>query len=529
MTKGTRPICVADSETDPFKRGRIPAPFLWGFMPVENRDFKSFTDTDDFIKYVSAQRVICYAHNGGKFDFHFLLKYLDNYESLTIINGRIAKMQIGECEFRDSYCIIPAPLEAYKKTKIDYRIFERDVRNDPKNWQIINAYLEDDCNDLADLVENFVDEYGLGLTQAGSAMNMWARISGLKKPKTDADYYAEMGRYYYGGRVECFTKGIIDDEFIVIDIKSAYPDAMQYLHPWGAQIEYADNLDDMTESEISRSFIEIECVSTGVFPMRDKGLKFPADNIRRTFFVTGWEYLAARDTGHLIRPVIKSVRYFNETISFGDYVDHFFEMKQQAELDGDGIKRLFAKIFLNSLYGKFASNPDNYEEFMTVPIAALADIENDWSICKLISEDTAIVNRPLEGEKHRYYDVAVAASITGFVRAHLWRSIQRAGKVYYCDTDSIVCDHAGTVDLGGNLGQWEIEARCNYGAIAGKKLYAFQKIDGGFKIASKGVRLEPQQIIDIAKGSVIIHESEIPTFTAKGKIDFPARSIRMTA
>ena len=191
---------------------------------------------------------------------------------------------------------------------------------------------------------------------------------------------------------------------------------------------------------------------------------------------------------------------------------------------------LFAKLFLNSLYGKFAANPSKYEEFMTIPAYKIEMAEDsDWHLCKLIDNETAVVARPLPETKHRYYNICVGASITGFVRAMLWRAICNSSGVLYCDTDSIATADISNITLSNELGDWKIEADCNHGGIGGKKLYAFHQNNGDWKLASKGVKLSPSEILEIAQGKVIHYEPEVPTFTIKGKIDFRGRDIKLTA
>lgn len=541
-----RPIWTIDAETDPFLKGRVPAPFIWGVYEGDDK-YTQFENTEDMIAYVSAHKVIAYAHNGGKFDWHFITDYIEDFEPLTIIAGRLAKFTIGECEFRDSYNIIPAPLSAYQKDEISYDIFEESERYKPENWAKICDYLKSDCIYLHEMVMEFIEEYGLSLTQAGSAMKFWSKLSGIKKPQSSDMYYERMAKYYYGGRVECFVKGIVEKPFSVVDINSAYPYAMTFKHPWGLAYNTYDEMPDISDDELSRCFITLSAKSLGAFPYRgDNGLSFPNDGIHREFHITGWEYIAARDTGALDMAKIISVKEYMETISFKEYVDHFFKLKDDAtkELakakarnDQSAIglwtaRRLFAKLFLNSLYGKFASNPENYEEFMTLPANMIdgALEEDGWFYCKLISEETAVVNRPLEEEKRRYYDVAVAASITGFVRSYLWRNIASTnGTILYCDTDSIAASDVSSIAKSDALGDWDLEAECDFAAIAGKKLYAFRKLSGEYKIASKGVRLSHDEIISIANGHTVIYEPEVPTFSVKQKEPrFTPRTIRMT-
>src|SRR5690348_16590904 len=105
-----------------------------------------------------------------------------------------------------------------------------------------------------------------------------------------------MKPFYYGGRVECFVKGNKKEKFNVYDINSAYPFAMCERHPWGT-LYYTDNRLPPSDARISRSFITLETSSNGAFPYRQgSGLDFPADAQTRTFHITGWEYIAARDT-----------------------------------------------------------------------------------------------------------------------------------------------------------------------------------------------------------------------------------------
>ena len=525
----TRPIWVADAETDPFKKGRVPKPFIWGLYTGE--EYHEFFNTEELIEFIEDKKVILYAHNGGKFDWHFITQYIPDFEPLTVINGRLAKFCIGECELRDSYNIIPAPLSAYKKDEIDYALFEPGERDKPENMKAIREYLQSDCIYLHEMITAFIEEYGLNLTQASAAMKVWSKMSGIKKPQSSDFYYEDMVRYYYGGRVQCFEVGIIDTDFSVVDINSAYPFAMTNKHPWGINYSMHDHLPDLPDEELGRCFITMTARSMGAFPYREKnGLQFPDDGEIREFNITGWEYIAARDTDCLKDVNITIVREYFEAIDFIEYVEHFFAMKNEAKTAGDAARYLFAKLFLNSLYGKFASNPQNYQEFMTVPANMIEGAcEDGWSYCKLLCEETAVVNKPLDEEKHRYYDIAVAASVTGFVRAYLWRNIHSTkGTMLYCDTDSIAARYVADIPQSKKLGDWELEAECNFAAIGGKKLYAFRKKDGKWKTASKGVRLEHHEIVAIARGETVVHVPEAPTFSVKGPVRFTPRSIKMT-
>lgn len=524
----SKEIWVADCETDPFKKGRIPYPFIWGCFNGD--DYHEFDTTDEFLEFISSRECIVYAHNGGKFDWHYCLHQLEPFSDLMVIAGRLAKFKIGNAEFRDSYNILPMPLSAWQKDEFDYSILEPEVRNTPENQKKIRRYLRHDCEYLFEMVSEYIDRYGLNLTQASSAMKVWQKIAEMKAPKTSKGFYDDFAPYYYGGRVQCFQTGIIESDFKVIDINSAYPFAMKHHHPWGETYVISDKLPN-SRAYTERAFIHLSCVSRGAFPSRTKtGLDFPSDNVVREYFVSGWEFLAAIETNTISGWEIISCITFNDSIKFDNYVDHFYTMKSEAKDKGDKAGYIFSKLFLNSLYGKFAANPEKYDEYTVVSPRYIEAAEEDgYNFCAEL-EQWALMSRPLEEHKQHYYNVATAASITGFVRAYLWRAINKCEGVIYCDTDSIACASTGALELDpSELGMWDIEAQCKYGAVAGKKLYAFMTDSDEWKTASKGVRLEPDEIVKVAKGQSITYSSESPSYSLKRGIGFISREINKSA
>ena len=543
-------IWCADCETNPFDGESEIKPFIWGI--TNGDDYYEFTDTNEFLDFAVQQDGIIYAHNGGKFDWFFILHRLEQFTPVMVINGRLAKFTIGAAEFRDSYNILPVPLSAYQKDEIDYAIFTEEERHKPENWAAIREYLKSDCFYLHEFVTRFVSDYGLNLTVASTALKQWSKISGMKTPETTKEFYNTFSKYYYGGRVEPFKTGCGDLNFKVIDINSAYPFAMMSYHPWGDSYDQRLDLPN-TDSAISRCFISLRCRSRGAFPYRSKnGLGFPNDNQIREFYVTGWEYLAARDTDSLHGCEILSVTQFKESIEFSDYVNHFYKLKEESK-GVDEAAYQFAKLFMNSLYGKWAANPEEYSEYEIVPQSFIAAAMyckgchapnmyecdcgnyNGMNFNCNLGDHFALMEKPLSESKQRYYNVATAASITGFVRAYLWRALCKCDKVLYCDTDSIAAVGFDGIDLDPlRLGAWDIEAECNYYAIGGKKMYAFRKKPDTFdpkkekewKIASKGVRLTPDELIQVAKGETVKYSPLAPSFSISNGVDYHPRKVK---
>lgn len=523
-------IATLDCETDPFLAGRVPEPFVWGLY--DGLEFYEFETTKETLAFLEDKDWIVYAHNGGRFDYMQpgFLESIEALEEVLIINGRLAKFRIGNCEFRDSVNILPVRLKDLGcKDEIDYAKMEKEIRR--QHWQEIIRYLRQDCVGLWETITKYHAEYGRGVTLAGNAMKYWKTLTRTEPPRTDKEFYQSMAPYYYGGRVECFHKGEIFEPFQVADINSAYPFAMLHEHP----ISTLPNLRKFDGQFIPQGFYTVEADSLGAFPFRDKQkLVFPSDGERRVFNVTGWEILTAQETSAFQNWTVHNQVTFDETINFRSYVHHFYLLKQAAAKGT--AEYIFAKLFMNSLYGKFGANPEKYKTFRVVPPeyreAAEADTETGWSFHGELGP-WLLMGEPLDEMAQHYYNVATAASITGFVRAYLWRhihAIQNHGHALYCDTDSIA--FAGPLPspmtVGKELGEWDVEAQCDYGAIAGKKMYAFRQTDGKWKTGCKGARLSASEICRVAKGEVVEWENEAPTYSAGKEPRFMRRKVIAT-
>ena len=185
-------------------------------------------------------------------------------------------------------------------------------------------------------------------------------------------------------------------------------------------------------------------------------------------------------------------------------------------------------------------DPRNYQDYMLLPASGVGWVHEDNEI-EWIAEDGrpwnfygwfgnwALAAAKIPPEKWRFYHVGTAASITGFVRAYLWRAICASDGPLYCDTDSIAAFEP-RVNLGPELGEWEIEGEFSEAAIAGKKLYAFKyaqhcipKDRNGkkkpYKIASKGVKLTAREIYQVAKGETVTYVPEVPTYRLSGFVN----------
>lgn len=542
-------IWATDCETDPFLFGRVPKPFIWGAYEIYTGRYETFGSAELFAAFFRDRKCTLYFHNGGKFDGHYLRPYFDSDQNIMVIAGRIARFRIGACEVRDSYNLIPVPLARYAKDKVDYALFEESERSKPENVAIIERYLKSDCVNLASLLRAYFDRYGRGLTQAGAAMSYWAKhYNGGKKPKQSAAQFERYRPYYYGGRVECFVSGYAAKRHTIVDRNSAYPEAMLHPHPISTEAVSLSKLP--TDAKIPQCFVTLRAVSRGAFPYRlETGeLIFPRDDRERIYDVTGWELQTALELDAVkIKEVLK-VHYFRETVDFKGYIHNFYNERKVAKANDDIAGDIFAKLFMNSCYGKFASNPENYHEYMLsgpTDEQLAKHVADGYADYHAWGDGRRLLWRQLPVERHRYYNVATAASITGFVRAGLYRDLCKVQHPLYCDTDSIDAADVSSLTMGPELGQWKIELECDDYAYAGKKMYAnrsafdqgwdkrdqrFKYPKGSYKYACKGVQLQPEEIVRIAKGEEIEYHPMVPTYSLTRPLPrFINRKVRVTA
>lgn len=613
-------IAVCDAETDPFKAGRPPRDFVWGFY--DGLDYDVFWGEDgialeNFMEFLSEypNKLSLYAHNGGKFDFFYLLQYFDK-GSIQLINGRISSATLfdGKITLRDSYNIIPVPQRYFGKDDIEYWKMERGHRNEHRAE--ILSYLQTDCFELYRIVTAFIDRFGRHLTLATVSMKLLKSIieeKTCRKFERFNDSQDERFRpYYYGGRCQAFQKGELKPKsgrFKVYDINSAYPFAMLHKHPDPTYNSFYV-MDYLPKgARMGPSFVHLRAISNGALPWRlpaydnltfqDKRfcqqngvslkrseyeagkLFFPDDNQVREYFVTGWEVQAGLDTGTIDIKKIVKVCIPDKIIDFSDFILPLYEERKEAKNKGDKVTVLFNKLLMNSSYGKFALNPREFKEYcfceygekppmnpndknpyIWFPHQTYAEYnldiyERPKHIPKKLYDDPEIGLDPDDYRPPRgFYSVAVAASITGFVRAYLWRALCRSENAIYSDTDSIVCESFGE-ETGDELGQWDEEGQSDVAYIGGRKMYALRIVDGKglrywrdkdrvqygidvirseevtegrrWKIACKGARLNPGEIIRMVKrGETIKWANLAPTNSLRFGQRFLTRKVKMT-
>lgn len=548
---------TGDLETDPFKKGRLPEAFASGFY--DGKTVSVFWGSDCIQKFITLclkvggakdGKYIVFLHNGGKFDMHFFLReLLEKFDAdlleITAIGSRIVKIKTPLCEFRDSYAIIPKPLKSFgNKKEIEIEKLEREVREENKDE--ICSYLRQDCVGLYDGLKSFFELYGTNLTLASTAFSVSKKQFGMKPINTKEKYDEKFRPYYFAGRVQFFPgtlgkNGELDGKkrYSILDINSAFPWAMLSNHWFGKSYDFGTTIPKVNAEQ---SFYEIICDSKGALPVRSKqGVDFPIIE-RGSFFATGWELLAGLELGLITK--LKILGCYTPTVleNFAPYVNHFYDLKKNAP---NAYERDFAKLFLNSLYGKYAINPRSFRDVTVtkwgeIPEPKKVRLKNkrfkkvDWELSfDDLRRGLSFWQSPSydpEGEKQmRFYNVCTAASITGCVRAFLQRSMSSCKSVLYCDTDSIIAKDVSALVTGEELGQWKLEKECDCVFIGGKKLYCahgYKPEKKQWKTASKGVRLSVEDLISVCEGEAKSCSFDAPNYSVFSSPRFTTRTVR---
>ena len=572
-----RNIAVLDFETDPFDE-QLKSEILPFVCELYSDQFGSIVIWDDdferfIIKVVAAieglpEAYTIYAHNGGKFDYLFLVRHLRG--SVKFKGRAIMSCKIGSHELRDSLHILPEKLAAWKKDHFDYNKMKRATR--AKFRDEILAYLHSDCVYLFDIIKSFVAEFGLKISIGQAAFSELkksyknvALLGGSKYADAQDEF---LRRYFFGGRVECIGgRGLFDSregigDFKLYDVNSMYPHVMaNFAHPVGR--EYNWRRGDISEDTI---FIDIECENAGAFVSRKKTNELyaaPEFGFGR-YYVTRWEYDIAIKYGLISNVQIIGVVDNALRSDFSKFIVPMYDRRRLGKTEMEDLRLagkedstefeelkkqdLFLKYLLNNSYGKFAQNPRNFREYYYTDVGEKPP--DDWmEFLKECDDDTrhkfsmpieradefAIWAKPSPGR--RFNNVGTAASITGAARSILLEAIQLSREPIYCDTDSLICrEFSGMIPDVAKLGAWKHEATFDRVIIAGRKLYACEVQgypDGHekrIKIRSKGAAgLKWHDFERMLDNEIIATINKAPTISKTGHQEYMRRNIRATA
>lgn len=305
---------------------------------------------------------------------------------------------------------------------------------------------------------------------------------------------------YKGGRVECFFLGEkTGDNYTMLDVNSLYPHVMrEFKYP----IKYTKSLYGISVDEL-RDYISESSIVANVYIetdepayciRRDRAI-FPVGRFEAT--LTTPELLYALEHNH-IKQVFKVVIYQQEYI-FRSYVDTFYGMRRKYADENNPEYVEICKKMLNSLYGKFGQKAETWKKIGNCPnepdrVELSYDVETGkhTKIQYLLGEVFI-----LESYSESFDSFpAISSHVSALGRMHLYNIMQIAGSgnYFYCDTDSLIVNKKGLLNLtphlsNTELGKLKIVSNANKIILRGLKDYEFAD-----KKVIKGIRKNAKQI-----------------------------------
>lgn len=436
--------------------------WAWGLANVETAktswDVEMGTDIGSFISRIKKMPSIIYFHN-LKFDGYFLIDYLFRemrfehvdsrfpaaHEFTTIIDhmGMFYMITVNwgngrKTEFRDSYKKLPFKVSviagAFKlpeaKGTLDYDTYRAPGH---KLTREEKEYLVADVLIVARALKMEFDTGMTKLTVGSDSLDDFK--TGITKPIFDKLFPtlpvlmdAEIRKAYRGG----FTysdprfQGKITRSGRTYDVNSLYPSVMyDRLLPYGTPV-YREGYPE-PEEDYPLSIMSI------TFTAKLKENHIPCIQIKGSgkFLATEYQTVISEPTTISCTNVDLALwedHYDMEILSYNggwlfkgqkgffcEYIDKWMEVKA----NNDGGLRVLAKLHLNSLYGKFGSNPDRSGK---VPV-----FEDDIVKLKAGPEDSV---DPVY--------TAMACFVTAYARDVTIRAAQDNYATFaYADTDSL--------------------------------------------------------------------------------------------
>lgn len=302
---------------------------------------------------------------------------------------------------------------------------------------------------------------------------------------------------YFGGRVEVIKRGLFKKKLFYYDITSSYPWSMTQVLPLYFKGFYPpprDTPDALEHCGISDATVYIPkgTAHLPILPLRHDGkLIFPEGTIKGRWTNIELKQLWERYRGKGIKISIHGQARFYELSFLKPFIDLFYELRRRAKEQNDDFQVYAYKILLNSLYGKLVENIDRksilYGQMVNEAI-------EKHGVDKITATAIPGVFALHTQNRGPFRHVAAGCYVTAYSRLRLLEGMETClnagGKIYYCDTDSIVTDKE-IKDFGsGNLGDFKLESEISEAEFVSPKVYRMITIKGEEIYKVKGMPIK---------------------------------------
>lgn len=448
-----------------------------------------------------------YAHNGGRFDFLFLLPHLVTEAAASQLLYRIipvsSAIQVldvwhpnshhGKWRFLDSVKLIPMTLDKAAKTFGVENKMKFDLNTPDTEVEAWSAYNRIDCIALYQVLEKFHDYVEgrlngeVGITAPSTSMRVYRRNYLPFSLSRNQEHHGFFRSAYFGGRTEAYFRGKAQ-ALNYYDINSSYPAAMLENMPVGKMQEWEGAPHRKLVQQLGFVECEVEQPPTDipVLPVRHENkLMFPVGRLKGVW--TWHEIKEAIDHGATVTHWGKSVWFEGKPI-FRGMVEDLYKFRDKSLPDYDEGLAAISKLMLNSLYGKFGQRTLRRHIYSSLdpdlPLGAIpCNGDIDCPVWTVEEESDASYIMP-----------QLSAYVTSYARIALRRFMMQAkhkgGRIYYVDTDSIITDVE--LETTTKLGGLKLEESGKDGVFVAPKLYALAD-----KVVAKGFEKQHRTLLHL--------------------------------
>ena len=339
-------------------------------------------------------------------------------------------------------------------SEIEYNLFVKEFKN-----KSIDEYVQHYCLNDVRLTKQFVEiiwqiclneNVSLIKNKVYSAPGLSLKIflKNYNKFNLNLAYNIVVDNYvrsaYYGGRCEVHGNPTGKGYLFHFDFSGMYGWCLKQKFPFGKHTFKTVNLDITIPG-----YYYIEYTSNMQIPILPH--HNPINN--KLMFVNGhnegvfWfeEILLFKEQGGIIHKVKSGLVFEKYEECFNEFVDHFNKIRNKG-----GAYKSFAKLMINSLYGKLGNKRYEYETAIMTYEEYLTLLKSETRIKGLSNiNNVFIVTYKTKKKNHQKFGIQFAAAITSKARVRLYKNLleiqKMGGRLLYCDTDSYFVEYFNNV------------------------------------------------------------------------------------
>ena len=523
-------IITFDTETfrNPIENGEKLTFFNLDFYDGEQHYYSEKNNFIDMLSYFKTKykKYTVIAHNIG-FDFR-IVHFINNLMEDEFLNLKCKARLLDSVlyvkftsnndnyviQFLDSKNYFPMSLEKLAKNfnlgKIN--IEEYDLDYEEWNLQLYKTgkiRVMTDTEILYKAMQSFINMgFNYGVSLASTSFNTFKKQYLKRIIYLDDEFINLSLDIYHGGIVMPYILSR-EKQLYDYDINSLYPYVMKnnlYSVSYkGKENDYRWIYDDIKNKAYNYILkVRYRCTERSPIFVKHDNQLMPF--LEGEEYITGFEYLRLYENGYV--QILEAYKFYNDDL-FSEFIDYFYNKR----LLGTGYEKLFYKLIMNSLYGKFGQHKSK-SEFIKIDKLEpyIKDIIDEYYYMDRIEIDGEFysiygnfVSKKIDLPVR--YNPLIASEITANARMINYDYSKLFGfeNVYYTDTDSFFTTSTKELLEGNELGKLKIQKKGLFSIYAPKDYEFYGKCDDeDCKICKDGIALhrtikgvkEPYKVID---------------------------------